>query len=1316
MKEKELTGTLLAVDRANDLAIIRVKDKDLPPPMPIAPSSEIPEGTTLQVVGFPLGSGLAESSSGAGANNRVLTKVSVRNTTVVGRIAFKNGGARYVQLEGGADHGNSGGMIVDQAGYVRSVLDAGDPGTNMRFGIPSEYAVYLLQGRIVNLIPGQAYKSGDVVKQPLVASIVDPMKRIRKATVEMWAGSPSKVGRPASETRPQPEAGDSPRSQCDIAYNPDSPVKLGEPRLAGGEIELPPLRDGQVYWMQPKYERIDGSTRWGEAMVANFAVLPVERSGANLTVKHETGGKAWSEMYSKFGSGLVPEGYPARVRTREWTVTLDEKTRQVDSEGTAVVYLEVDQVKASNADEQEWSGEQYEELTKLAKGTRIEMSVTNRGLVKNPKVNAAAVPPMYRAFMERMCTQIAQSVEQLGMSLPGKDVSPGEEWFFDIPYKLFITRDRTDDVTYRLSFKYLGKRSRNGRDEGVVTFFGRIIKGSGGSEAAAATTSPDQIDEQKEREKGIFGVAEGAAVIDLKTGTTLLARAESSLAVDYKFKRKVRNEDGEIVEQEIPVTLVLVGETSLQRVLEKDAPRVNLRAYLPNQKQTLYPFVGMPDESTFVATAPSATGTSPGGETNVREALSMPPTIIERLRKQACLVRAFRTDSPQEDGAGWLAEPGIVVTAAHLLGMVDRSSRPPISIDVYFNAGTPNVKKFPAKILTVDQLNDLCVLQFSGGKDMPEPMTIVPSTDLRETQRLAVVGYPGQGVNQQFSMDPMSVKVSFRNSYVIGRADNVKTGLLRYIRVEGGLIDGNFGGAVVDMNGAVRGIAANYVPESEKRIMCNCIPAEYAQRLLWGYPLETRPKLPYQADSTIAKLPVEVKFGDPLKRVKKVWLEYWTGRPGLPRRPSATAPKPRPDDTGRQTVEAQYDPETMLATGEFVLPDLDPGSAYWIQPRYIDGTGNEKWGEAIFFAPDGSPVERRDIVLKPKFSKGSVRIIEVDSDADYRYVVLGRDRGHVMSLSARLSERMLGVDAQTRLQGVEYKFDDVKFGQPRSRPEVIQLLLAGVDNQQLFKDQIRRLILRAGFTNDGLLKKSAIDTTQVANPVHAVMYGQFSNQVLEAIQLMSIKFPNCAVKIDETWEQPLSLHLETRKKHEPALYTLKMKYLGVRNRGGRNEAVIDITGSIARDEKEETINLKSKDDKDEDEKDGENKEGAGDGKGGDGKGMSSLMQAPKPKDPPKPKEPGKPKETPKPKDKDGAGKDAGKEKDDVPATPGKKPLYGLVRGTAYIDLETGAVSMCRLFIDVDTEITVKDPQTKADMSVRAGGTIKVSLVRHASDR
>src|SRR5262249_33798419 len=155
------------------------------------------------------------------------------------------------------------------------VLVAGLPGTRLIVTIPSEYVVNLLKGRILRITPGQAIRSGAGAKMPIAASVADPMERIQKLSLDVWAGGPGKA-RPATDRPPAPATGDGPRVTCDLAFNRSDPVTPGESFRALGSVDLPTRGDGQVYWIQPRYVGPGGKERWGEATVLEYAGLPVD--------------------------------------------------------------------------------------------------------------------------------------------------------------------------------------------------------------------------------------------------------------------------------------------------------------------------------------------------------------------------------------------------------------------------------------------------------------------------------------------------------------------------------------------------------------------------------------------------------------------------------------------------------------------------------------------------------------------------------------------------------------------------------------------------------------------------------------------------------------------------------------------------------------------------------------------------------------------------------------------------------------------------------------------------------------------------------
>ncbi|MBX7106393.1 MAG: trypsin-like peptidase domain-containing protein, partial [Gemmataceae bacterium] len=1288
--QQEVSGKLLALDRENDLAVVQVKAKNMPEPLPICPSSELYEGQRMYVMGFPLGSSLAMAASGRGAADRVTPTVKFRQSSVSGRLAYKNGGIKLVQLEGGADHGNSGGAVLDTAGTVRSILVAGFDGTTLRWVIPSEYAVYLLQGRLLSVTPGQATREGAGIRQPFTAMVADPMKRIKKITLDVWAGDRGSGIRPASDRKPSPQANDSPVSTVELAYDPNMVVKLGEATPVAGNCSLPLKKDDQVYWVQPKYERIDGSIRWGEAVAINFAGLPVDAKGAKLAINHVSGTERKVEIISKFGAGFVPQGYPIQVQGRELKVKLTEKTRALEADGAAKVQFHYDNLGFLDEDTNEMIRERYKDLFNSAKGMSIEALVTKRGLIRDPKANLTNVPAQFRPTMANFNSQIMSTLEGLALLLPEKDLAANDTWDDEYKYTFQINRDNSEPASYRLRFKYLGSRMRNGREEGVVTFNGVVVKGDGSattSNQQAGGSIIDQIDEAAERRKGIFGITHGAALIDIQTGVTTLANTHSDVAIDVKIKLK----DDEGNEREVTATYGAVQETVLQRFLDKNDQPLKPDQLLPNQEELLNPFVGAPDPN--IAANPSAGGSDGAGNTPAMTGtggLEMKKEVRDKVKAAACLIRCNR-EGGGGDGSGWLAEPGIVVTNAHVIGMVDRAARPPLGVDVYFDAGMPSVKKFAAKILTVDHDNDLAVLQLPTTEGLPEPMPIVPSGDLFEGQRLFVLGFPmGQrlGSTMGDGIDPLKTQLKVRDTSVAGRLDNKRTGLLKYIQVEGGLTPGNSGGALVDMNGAVRCVAVAIMPGTQIGFT---IPSEYAARLLQGFPLETKPQYAYK-DGSVARMPVEIKFGDPLKRVKKVQLDYWVGQPGNPRRSAKSLPKLRPGDLERKTVDLTYDAEKAKATGDFILPEAEPGTAYWVQPRYVDGQGQESWGDAVFFAPDGPPLDRRDVALKAIFKPGASRLVDVNLDASYRYVYLGSDMGEENHLFVTLAETVGAWNAAKKGQMVGYQFTDLRFGQPRTQGELLKIMLTLVQAPDL-PARIRNVLTMTIYNKDGTMSNNvAADLSNVQPITLRPVFSQFNDQVLQCIQTMSVKLPNATIKVGDTWSQPTNLLIAARSRFEPALFTMNMKYLGVRDRGGRLEAVVEIKGAIAQDPKAKSIELRELKSKSADKDDGKDKD----------------------KDAPKDKGKDEPKDDPKDKDES-----LQMMKTQLPPSQvvgKKKPLYGNVHGYAYIDVESGHVSFCKLFLDIDVEMMHKDRQTGAEIPVQAGGTVVMQMNRRTSNK
>ena len=488
-KERSIDGKLLALDREEDLAVVRIKGKDLPPALPIAPSFDLVESQRLLTLGFPHGRNL-EGEMGGG----IKTTLKTRNTYVTGRIPNEDGSIKFIQVEGGVDGGNSGGAVVDTNGNVVAIVDAELRGTNMKFVIPSEYAVHLLLGRILKVMPGQAISSGPTSRLPLAALIADPLKRLRRVEADIFVGRKPDTAkgettfRPASDGEPAKLDGDGPASTVQLEYDPNQRLPLGEPYKASGEAVLPPVGPNEVYWFRPHYFTADGKQRWAEAVVMEMGRYPVDARPAHLAIQHKVTTNAKDarrvEISTRQVSSFESEG-GGGGGDQQLLANLLEKTIDVKKDtGDARVRIQYQDIHLPDATKDSFYRKQLRGVLESIKFLRGEFTVTKDGEFKSPHTDWAEVPmslrhPILRQFNE----QIITALEDQSLVLPNKDVQPGDTWTQEIHYILPLDRS-VQNAPFRITCKYLGSRVRDGREEAVIEMDGRIVTnvGPGGSQ------------------------------------------------------------------------------------------------------------------------------------------------------------------------------------------------------------------------------------------------------------------------------------------------------------------------------------------------------------------------------------------------------------------------------------------------------------------------------------------------------------------------------------------------------------------------------------------------------------------------------------------------------------------------------------------------------------------------------------------------------------------------------------------------------------------------------------------------------------------
>jgi S1-C subfamily serine protease len=121
-----LPGTLIAVDPANDVALLRVPGLHTPP-LPLA--SRSPSGDAVVLIGYPENGPLTAVPGRAGA------PVTALAPDAYGRHIHPR---TVVPLRGVVRHGDSGGPVVNRAGRVVAMMFAADEGAGVAggFGVP----------------------------------------------------------------------------------------------------------------------------------------------------------------------------------------------------------------------------------------------------------------------------------------------------------------------------------------------------------------------------------------------------------------------------------------------------------------------------------------------------------------------------------------------------------------------------------------------------------------------------------------------------------------------------------------------------------------------------------------------------------------------------------------------------------------------------------------------------------------------------------------------------------------------------------------------------------------------------------------------------------------------------------------------------------------------------------------------------------------------------------------------------------------------------------------------------------------------------
>ena len=516
-------------------------------------------------------------------------------------------------------------------------------------------------------------------------------------------------------------------------------------------------------------------------------------------------------------------------------------------------------------------------------------------------------------------------------------------------------------------------------------------------------------------------------------------------------------------------------------------------------------------------------------------------TAVQKIKRATVYLRVKLPTGEVQEGSGFfVADPGTIVTNAHVLGMLEPNSRQPLQIEVVVNAGETDSRTFGGRILGVDRGTDLAVLRIQG-KDLPAPLQLGSAKDLTETQEVRIFGFPfGRQLGKEITVSQSSVS-SLRK----------KGGTINRIQVNGGINPGNSGGPVTDAANRVVGVAVSGVKGTQIHF---AIPAEHVTLFLNGRP-DLLVHHPAYKEKDRLLMPVEYHVLDPLGRVRQVSMEVWTGKAGASRPGAIREPAPKEGDSEKKVFPMKYD-KKGTAIGEIVLPPLaDAKDVYWLRAVIVNGESLTIWTGGFVSRP--VIVERKAIRLKYNPAASKLRYVDLTSNATLRLrTEIGEEHSIKSNVVVGLGEQPDAAVAEGNGSRFRLNFRQWSLGF-----FVDDKLIKGNEDIHKLFNNLKLLTLNVDMDGDGSPTRTVPDFTRVPTDSREAL-SDVADQVLQSLRVVTTPLPGDEVKPLQTWKTQSLLEIGPLGMALPAQANLKFTYLGVRESLGQQQAVIQIEGGL----------------------------------------------------------------------------------------------------------------------------------------------------------
>jgi len=521
--------------------------------------------------------------------------------------------------------------------------------------------------------------------------------------------------------------------------------------------------------------------------------------------------------------------------------------------------------------------------------------------------------------------------------------------------------------------------------------------------------------------------------------------------------------------------------------------------------------------------------------------------VLKRVKKATVMVRVTEQDGTKASGTGFFAvDKQIVVTNAHVVGMLKPGTPPPRKVEIILDSGEADEKQFAGQVIAVDRTSDLAVLKqriepppaLSTPMER-EPLKVFSARNLLETQVVYVFGFPfGEKLGKNITVSRSSVS-SLRKDV---------DGLLKRVQVNGGMHPGNSGGPVVDANGNVIGVAVAGIPGTQVNF---AVPGDSLYRMLEGR-ISGISMGDSQQQGNEFLVPVTVDAVDPLRRLKSVQVHWWVGNSGKPRKPSDAAPQPLPGDSQHQSTVLAY--ESGTARGTIRVPAVPEGKTVYIQPVYQSGDGSNRWVASINYHP-GPLLDLKPTMLTVK-SKIGESDVYLNTRSRMKFEIFGGEDLSLLShIDARLVEntyrvgRRATADKQFTVKKMEWGVSIDNKPAPRS----IRVRQA--------MSYLGQLSLVVSEDTRGNFTTRRVQLGQVPQTSQPILAG-LGKQMMDSLELASVPITGIRAKPGNTWTASRLVPIDTPGSYRSSAVNMTYMYKGLANHFNRRVAVISVRGDV----------------------------------------------------------------------------------------------------------------------------------------------------------